>query len=139
MYNSYVHNATQSHQRFPVWHSILPPNPKRRHFALFSVSILLLWIQRTLGNRKLVVYRIITQIISGLPDYQQKFIGLADLQQIIRLADYQQINGLADYQKISCSTVYQLNSGLADFQQINGLANYIQINGSLNISQLVVY
>ena len=43
MYNSYVHNATISHQKFLVWHSILTPNPKRRQFALFSVSILLLW------------------------------------------------------------------------------------------------
>ena len=42
MYNTYVHNATLSHQNFLVRHSILTPNPKRRHFALFSVSILLL-------------------------------------------------------------------------------------------------
>ena len=42
MYNTYVHNATLSHQNFLVWHSILTPNPKRGHFALFSVSILLL-------------------------------------------------------------------------------------------------
>ena len=30
--------------KFPVRHSILPPIPKRRHFALVSVSILLLWV-----------------------------------------------------------------------------------------------
>ena len=43
MYNTYVHSATLSHQNFLVRHSILTPNPKRWHFALFSVSILLLW------------------------------------------------------------------------------------------------
>ena len=42
LYNSYVHNATLSDQKFPVRHSILPPNPKRRQFALFSVLIILL-------------------------------------------------------------------------------------------------
>ena len=40
---SYVYNATHSHQKFPVRHSILPPNPKRRQFAQLSVLILLLW------------------------------------------------------------------------------------------------
>ena len=42
LYYSYVHNATLSDQKFPVRHSILPPNPKRRQFALFSVLIILL-------------------------------------------------------------------------------------------------
>ena len=43
MYNTYVHNATLSHQNFLVRHFISTPNSKRRHFALFSVSILLQW------------------------------------------------------------------------------------------------
>ena len=43
VYNSNVHNATLSHQKFPVQQSILPPNPKQRQFALLSVLILLLW------------------------------------------------------------------------------------------------
>ena len=45
MYNTYVHNDTLSHQNFLVRHSILNPNPKRRQFALFSVSILLLCLE----------------------------------------------------------------------------------------------
>ena len=47
MYNSYVYNTTHSHQKFPVQHLILPPIPKRPHFALLSVSILLLCPTRT--------------------------------------------------------------------------------------------
>ena len=50
MYNSYVHNATHSSQTFLVRHLILPPNIKRRQFALVSVSILLLWLLSTIQS-----------------------------------------------------------------------------------------